>query len=113
MQGPGHPADDTGPLDRPSSAQTSSPDEAFAQSDRYIDLTTIGPSLPILEALASSPNATISLRNYVRTLRSQLPPDFDYNTLFTITQEAIEAQEREDSLLEAADIPPADIPNVE
>lgn len=103
----------TGPLDRPSSAQTSNPDQAFAQSDRYIDMTTVGPSLPILEALASSPNATISLRNYVRTLRSQLPPDFDYTNLFTVTQQAIEAQEREDSLLEAADIPPINIPDVE
>lgn len=39
------------------------------------DAASLAKQLPLLEAIASQPGATVSMRNLVRRLRSQIPPE--------------------------------------
>lgn len=48
-----------------------------------IDMATVAPALPILEALSQRPAASSTLRNTVRRLRAQVPGDFDLSDAFT------------------------------
>ena len=43
------------------------------------DVIAMARHLPMLETLASRPNASATTRAFVRRLRSMLPPDFDFN----------------------------------
>lgn len=66
---------------------TPSPEETARQATDQIDATTIGPMLPILEAIADRPGSTVALRNVVRRARSLLPPEFDIGESFSLIQQ--------------------------
>lgn len=71
------------------------PQELYRQSDQFIDMMTIAPMLPVLEALADRPGASTTLRNTVRRLRSMVPPEFDYQEIFTTIQDLAAGAERQ------------------
>lgn len=50
------------------------PDAMGGTSPQQADVQAWRPYLPSLEYLASQPNSTVSTRNFVRNLRSQMPP---------------------------------------
>lgn len=54
-----------------------------------IDMATVAPALPVLEALSQQPGSSATLRNVVRRLRSQVPADFEPSDMFTNVQSVI------------------------
>jgi len=61
---------------------------ALPPAQRDPDLIYLASQLPVLEALAERPQASVTLRNLVRRLRSMIPPDFDFKELMAGPQVA-------------------------
>lgn len=98
MGGGSAPAQVTDPFSQPTNRPHEDPTTPVPQQQpgpdtsdtmSQIDMATVAPALPVLEALSQQPGSSATLRNVVRRLRSQVPADFGMSDAFTNVQSVL------------------------